>query len=96
MGAVLATGAIQRMLQQAYTDTQPMLARGDWRREFSGKELLHHVRDWIYRVMPGQGTGVTRDSDIAKAVAGWQVNNNAVPPEVTALRAALRGRVGLP
>jgi len=69
------------------------LARGDWRRDFSGKELFRNVRDWVYE--GGGGSSSARDGDLAKAVGFWQRSNTAVPEEVLDLHASLRARAGL-
>lgn len=69
------------------------LDSNDWRTEFSGKELFHHVRDWLYIKPPKNST--QPDVDVAKMVAKWQVENGAVPGEVSSLRESLMRRVGI-
>ncbi|MBN2498690.1 MAG: DUF4435 domain-containing protein [Deltaproteobacteria bacterium] len=73
-------------------DSYGSCLEGDaWIKEFSGKELLHHIRDWIYT--RGSGRGIQRDSDVAKAVGRWQVENGFIPQVLSELLAALRSRV---
>jgi hypothetical protein len=87
---------IERMLAAAHTIAQTQLQDGTWRQEFSGKELFHEVRDWVYTHEVGQQSGIVRDSDLAKTLAEWQVANGRVPQELIELIQALRGKVGLP
>jgi hypothetical protein len=94
--SVTSVAEIDRMLATAHTTAQTQLQDGTWRQEFSGKELLHDVRDWIYTHDAGRQSSMIRDSDLAKTVAEWQVANGRVPPEVIELMQALRGKVGLP
>ncbi|MFO0877583.1 MAG: hypothetical protein U0840_09425 [Gemmataceae bacterium] len=85
-------GAVLAALQAAETGYNADLASGNWRVEFSGKEIFRRVRDYVYQ--PPQNPG-TPDSDFAKAIGEWQQANNQVPADLAQLRSALRARVGL-
>lgn len=76
--------AVRHRLVKEHRDLLAALSDEGWRRCFSGKELLHHVRDWIYSTAVGQ-TVSERDADLAKAVARWQRENNRVPPDLKLL-----------
>ncbi len=80
-------------LQQALRKYEDHLKRNTWCSQFSGKELFRHVRDWLYT--KGDGTGPQRDSDLAKAVARWQVEHGSIPQELIDLSSAIMRRTGL-
>jgi len=87
---------IQNRIAASHAQVAGHLQSGQWRTEFSGKELFHHIRDWI-NPQPAQHANPTeRDEDMAKAIAQWQVQNGQVPPEVLDLRLGLRQKAGLP
>jgi hypothetical protein len=94
VAAAAGPGYVSARLQHFHRMMLNAVANGDWRTEFSGKELLRDIRDWVY--LGGATSGAARDSDLAKAVGQWQRANNAVPTEVIELRAAIRTRQGLP
>lgn len=85
---------IRHRLTLAHAAMHGDIASGRWRETFSGKEIFKHVRGWVYGGRGG--SSADHDSDLAMAVAQWQVANQAVPPTVAELRSALRRRVGLP
>ena len=91
-----AAGEIDRRLANAHVERQTELSSGAWKQTFSGRELFHHVRDWVYEARPANASTPEMDVDLAKAIAAWQVQNNNVPQEVRELRASLRQRAGLP
>ncbi len=74
------------------------LVDGSWRTEFAGKEILRQVGtqivDWTN--MPRPATKVEFESDLAKEVADWQVQNQAVPSDLVELRLALKERIRRP
>jgi hypothetical protein len=69
----------------------------DWLRMFPGKELYRDLCGWIYTPPKGHPppTKSIRESDLAKAVARWQVANRKIPDELVKLHQALRQRVGI-
>jgi hypothetical protein len=72
------------------------LKSGAWEQTFSGKEIFHPLRDWVYTKRPPNANSSDLDVNVAKAIAAWQVQNNTVPQELRELRAAIRQRAGLP
>jgi hypothetical protein len=92
--AVAAPGEIQLRVEAKHQEMEAALADGSWRSEFSGKELFRDVRGWIYQAPPGEGSSRSDlDIDLAKAIAWWQVENNAVPEELKELRRAMQQRM---
>ena len=87
-------GEIGGRLTVAHAATDAELHDGRWRSTFSGKELFHHVRDYVYTHRPN-ASPTDLDTDVARSVARWQVVNNRVPDEVKELRTALRARLGI-
>jgi hypothetical protein len=85
---------LTNQVRGAADEADSQIASGTWRENFSGKELFHHVRDWVIPVSHRTPTP-DRDSDLAKKVAYWQVESSRVPGEITALREIMRQRVGI-
>ncbi|HKI21650.1 MAG TPA: hypothetical protein VKA15_27405 [Isosphaeraceae bacterium] len=87
---------VHALLGVAYAAASGRLADGSWRQEFAGKEILRDVAGWMCdrTVIPKfPSTDMEFYSDLAKAIAGWQVANNAVPIDLAELLAALKARV---
>ena len=80
-------------LQQAQREYEDHLKLNTWQNQYSGKELFHHVRDWLYT--KGNGIGPQRDADLAKAVARWQVKHGSIPQELIDLLSAIMLSAGL-
>lgn len=92
-----ATDAVvRRLLAEAKTRADSQILSGEWRLRFSGKEIFHHVRSWIYDSSGRRATPTDLDADVAKAVARWQFEHDAFPAEIHELLMALRSRVGIP
>jgi hypothetical protein len=93
---VIPASEITRRLNDAHVIATGEHASGQWRRSFSGKDLLHELHHWLYTPPPSGAIAATEvDRDLARSVARWQVANSAVPAEVVELRAAMRHRVGI-
>ena len=90
-----AGGEIRIRLTQAHQAAQVKMANGEWKRDFSGKELFRHVRGWVYTKPPAPASSSDLDVDVARAVAQWQVANGKVPAEVAELRMAIRKKAGI-
>ncbi len=66
---------------------------------FAGKEILRDVAGWMCdrtAIPRFPSTDVGFYADLAKAIARWQVANNAVPADLANLLAALKARVAPP
>jgi hypothetical protein len=94
VAAITTPGYVAHRLQHFQDLMQQSVTAGDWKRDFSGKELFRNIRDWVYR--GGTAGSSARDSDLAKSVGTWQRDHGAVPTELTELRSAIRSRAGLP
>jgi hypothetical protein len=88
---------VDRLLARAYRRSQGLLVDGGWRVEFSGKEFLREIGNRIFNraVAPRnyRPSKAEFDADLAKAIAAWQVNNGAVPGDLSDLLDALKARV---
>ena len=92
IATTLQPAAIEARLDAAYRTYTGSVTSGDWKRDFSGKEIWSQV--WP-RLWPNN----TRDGDemnTVKAVASIQRMQGRVPQELADLRTALRQRVNLP
>lgn len=92
----LTAGNLNAKLVSHHATVEGWINTGDWLKEFPGKELFRHVRDWIYQSPPNAGSSALRDDDLGKAVGEWQVANNRVPQELAELLIALKARAGVP
>jgi hypothetical protein len=93
---ITTPGHVSGRLTAAHAMATTELGNGRWQQTFSGKTLLRDLQGWLYNPPPGAATApAERDRDLARSVARWQVANFVVPVEVSELRAALRGRVGI-
>jgi hypothetical protein len=68
------------------------LASGEWKKEWSGKEILREVasRVWTRKRPPDPAGRI----EFVRAVARAQRQQNRIPAEVSDLRAALLFRIG--
>lgn len=80
-------------LTTAHTSQQEALERGGWPQEYSGKEIFRHLRGYLFN--RGYASDEEMDIDLAKSVAAWQVQNNAVPAELLKLRDIIKLKVGI-
>jgi hypothetical protein len=94
VAAITTQGHVANRLRHFQGLMQRSVAAGEWKRDFSGKELFRSVRDWVYR--GGTAGHSARDSDLAKAIGTWQREHAAIPAELAELRTAIRTRAGLP
>lgn len=80
-------------LRAAQAECANQLSTGEWKERFSGKEIFKVLLSRIY----GVPRRVSRqaDVDLAKSVARWQCDNNAVPEDIMELKNVLKQRVGL-
>jgi hypothetical protein len=91
---VVTPAEAERLLDDHGRQYASDLADGSWRRSFSGKEILGDMRFrlWTRNHQAGPG-GKLR---LIKSIVQTQRELNLLPEEITALRAVLRARVGLP
>ena len=87
---ILDPGSLAADLGSAHADQEDCHQNGKWIEEFSGKEMFHHLRGYLVNEENGE-----MDVNLAKSIADWQVQNNAVPQELLDLKNALRQRVGI-
>jgi hypothetical protein len=91
---------VHRLLTRAHARALIRVQNGSWRVDFSGKEFLRLIGNRIFNraVAPRtyQPGPAEFDSDLAKAVAAWQVANQAVPTDLSDLLAALKARISPP
>lgn len=83
---------LQTSLTQNHAAYVAMIANGEWRTHFSGKEIFREMRSrvWTKKSRPNP-EGLL---DFVKAVAHKQRDYQSVPEEITQLRRELRARVG--
>jgi len=84
---------VDSLVQSAHTKMQEYLNSGEWRVEFSGKEIFKGIRGWVHTA---GGKGLSADVELAQSIAAWQRDKRRVPPHLNNLRSALRAKVGLP
>jgi hypothetical protein len=89
----VSDSSLRQSLIDCHANVLQSLSGDVWLREFPGKELLRHVRGWVYDPPNRREPTSILDSDFAKAIGQWQVENNAIPAELDELLAALRQRV---
>jgi hypothetical protein len=88
---------IHQLLADEFHQAEQRLNSGDWCKDFSGKEIYHDVAGWICdeTKLPFRKPRLEFFNDIAKEIADWQVANGRVPPDLSDLLEALRGRLGI-
>ena len=92
-GEIIDQTRLDDDLRAAQADYAAQLSAYEWKERFSGKEVFKVLLSRIY----GVPRRVSRqaDIDLAKSVARWQCDNNAVPAEINELKNVLKQRVGL-
>jgi hypothetical protein len=92
IAAATTPAQVQASLTQHHALYTAMLANGDWRTHFSGKEIFHEMRShvWTKKMRPNP-EGLL---DFVKAVAHKQRDYHTVPQEITELHGELRARIG--
>lgn len=81
-------------LQSAHDVYQDTLNYGTWTDDFSGKEIFRAIRGFLFN--DSYASADVMDTDLAKSVADWQINNNSVPNELIVLKDSIKTRVGMP
>jgi hypothetical protein len=94
--AGLSVAEVKKRLTTAHALAVQQIADGSWQSEFSGKELFHHVRGYVYINAPKSTAKSILDADLAKSVGRWQVDNGRVPQEIDDLLKALKTRASRP
>lgn len=77
---------LRPILLKHHATLDAALQSGEWRRSWSGKELLNRLKNHL---------GHTDDDDLAKALAQRHRRSGSTPQELLDLRLALRRRAGL-
>ncbi|MDM8517547.1 hypothetical protein QUF76_15230 [Desulfobacterales bacterium HSG16] len=80
-------------LHDAYTVNQKDLNDGKWVENFSGKEIFRMIRGFLFNRR--YNSNEVMDTDLAKSVADWQIENNVVSLELMDLKNSIMNRVGL-
>jgi hypothetical protein len=83
---------VQADLARRRTEYVAMIASGQWRMGFSGKEIFREMRSRVWTKKPSPDP--EGRLDFVKAVAAKQRDYQTVPAEITELRRELRARVG--
>jgi hypothetical protein len=83
---------VQTWVEDAAATYSADLGTEAWRRSFAGKELFRHVRGYIYQP-PQPANSSVYDTDVAKSVAKWQVDNGQIPPELNDLLTAIQSKI---
>lgn len=83
---------VQTNLTQHRAEYVAMIANGEWRTHFSGKEIFREMRDHVWQKKRSPDPeGLL---DFVKAVARTQRDYQSVPAEIDELHRELRARVG--
>lgn len=94
--AARSTGpAVRRILADERQKAERRLESGDWRRDFSGKEIFKDVAGWICdeTKLPSRKPRMEFFNDVAEEIADWQVANGKTPQDLADLLRALRNRL---
>jgi hypothetical protein len=89
---------IRRLLVRAEGKARRSLDDGSWKRDFAGKEIVHHLGSRIFDRTISKTYNPTPSAfaaDLAKEVAAWQVANGTVPRDLRDLLQALKARIAL-
>lgn len=78
---------VTQQLQQQSQHYTAALNNGNWRHEFSGKELFRSIRGYIF-----SGKNSAAPVDLIKSVARWQIENQSIPDEISELGEAIENR----
>jgi hypothetical protein len=87
---------VHTLLSVSHARASDRLADGTWRSDFPGKEILRDVAGWICdrtKIRRFPSSDGEFYSDLAKSIAAWQLDNGAVPTDLTALLTALHMRI---
>lgn len=87
---------VHALLAVSYAAASGRIADGSWRQDFAGKEILRDVAGWMCdrtKIPRFPSSDPEFYADLAKAIAVWQVANNAVPADLSNLLAALKARI---
>lgn len=90
--ALVEPAKIRNRILTEHARYADMLATEDWRREYSGKEILTDLVTGLWTIRPPSARG-TMFSDFAAAVGQAQVKLHKVPPELYELQSALHSRI---
>jgi hypothetical protein len=84
--------AVSARLVHHEASFRAMLTSGDWKREFSGKEILQELGPlvWKHKRSPNPAGRI----EFVRAIAEAQRDQNRIPQEVTDLRMAILFRIG--
>jgi hypothetical protein len=87
-----AYARVEAELVQRQIEYSGMIASGEWRTRFSGKEIFREMRThvWTKKQRPDPEGRL----DFIKAIARTQRDYHTVPQEIVELRVALRARFG--
>jgi hypothetical protein len=80
-------------LQTAYDGSEDDLSSDKWIANFPGKEIFRSVRGFLFN--QAYAGAEVMDTDLAKSVADWQINNNSVPSELIELKDSMRNRLNV-
>ncbi|ATB28620.1 hypothetical protein [Melittangium boletus] len=89
--AFAQTSWLTTELQNQESRLAQAAANGQWKVDFSGKQIFHRVSEFVYT----KGTGKRKNIDLLQAVVQKQVDNGRIAVELRNLRSSLRTRVGL-
>lgn len=84
---------LMNKLQAAEETRKAQLERGEWRREYAGKELFREVRGYVFQ--GGKGSHSQKDIALARSIATVQIEKSTIPAELRMLQTALKSRVGI-
>lgn len=90
---ILNSADLEASLRDAHRQYSEDLDNGGWVQTYSGKEIFNVLLSRIHDV-PSNPTSEP-NVDLAKSVASWQFDHNAVPTEIDQLKSVLRQRVGV-
>lgn len=91
LGAFATISWLTAALQQEEQRLSSAVAAGTWNDDFSGKQILRRVSDFVYT----KGAGKGKHTTLLQAIIQQQVDTGTVAGELMDLRASLRSRVGL-
>jgi hypothetical protein len=82
---------VQQRLTTHQTQYASDILSGQWKTEFSGKEVFRTLQSYVYQ----GGKGSSGRTDLVKAIARWQRANKRIPQDLESLRACVKRRVGI-
>ena len=84
---------LQIDLSYAYDCYEDQLHSGVWNETFSGKEIFRYIRGYLFNQTYADQE--TMDTDLAKSVADWQIENHAVPVELLEVKESIKSHLGI-